>query len=250
MTVSMKNQVKKNLEKSDSSMDKDEDNKYKCKKCKDVTYILTERGAVSCSCKELREAERILSKSGISKEFANKTFDNFDYSRNVQVLNAYNMARQYANNFQDIKDSRPNSIIFMGSVGGGKSHLSFAIANALMKKGVGVIYMGYRESIMKIKQNVMNMDEYEKIMNRYKKCKVLLIDDLFKGNITLSDINIIFEIVNYRYFNNLPMIISTEKCIKDLLEIDEAIGSRILEMAKDYNMELKGGKLNYRIYGK
>ena len=56
----------------------------------------------------------------------------------------------------------------MGSVGGGKSHLSFAIANALMKEGVGVIYMGYRESIMKIKQNVMNMDEYEKIMSRYK----------------------------------------------------------------------------------
>ena len=168
----MKNQVKKNLEKSDSSMDKD-DNKYKCKKCKDVTYILTGRGAVPCSCKELREAERILSKSGISKEFAKKTFDNFDYSRNVQVLNAYNMARQYVNNFEQIKDSRPNSIIFMGSVGGGKSHLSFAIANALMKKGVGVIYMGYRESIMKIKQNVMNMEEYEKIMNRYNKSKVL-----------------------------------------------------------------------------
>ena len=247
--ISMKNQVKKNLEKSDSSMDND-DNKYKCKKCKDVTYILTEKGAVPCSCKELREAERILSKSGISKEFANKTFDNFDYSRNVQILNAYKMAREYVKNFEEIKDSRKNSIIFMGSVGGGKSHLSFAIANALMKEGVGVIYMGYRESIMKIKQNVMNMDEYEKIMSRYKKCKVLLIDDLFKGNITLSDINIMFEIVNYRYFNNLPMIMSTEKGGKELIEIDEAIGSRILEMAKDYNMELKGGKLNYRIYGK
>jgi len=56
--------------------------------------------------------------------------------------------------------------------------------------------------------------------------------------------------VNYRYFNNLPMIISTEKGGEDLIKIDEAIGSRILEMAKDYNMELKGGKLNYRIYGK
>ena len=77
-----------------------------------------------------------------------------------------------------------------------------------------------------------------------------MIDDLFKGNITLSDINIMFDIVNYRYFNNLPMIISTEKGGEDLIKIDEAIGSRILEMAKDYNMELKGGKLNYRIYGK
>ena len=245
--ISMKNQVKKNLEKSDSSMDND-DNKYKCKKCKDVTYILTDKGAVPCSCKELREAERILSKSGISKEFANKTFDNFDYSRNVQILNAYNMAREYVKNFEEIKDSRKNSIIFMGSVGGGKSHLSFAIANALMKEGVGVIYMGYRESIMKIKQNVMNMDEYEKIMSRYKKCKVLLIDDLFKGNITLSDINIMFELINYRYFNKLPVIVSTELSIENLVNIDEALGSRLIEMSKDFLVGIRNKKLNYRIY--
>ena len=246
--ISMKNQVKKNLEKSDSSMDND-DNKYKCKKCKDVTYILTDKGAVPCSCKELREAERILSKSGISKEFANKTFDNFDYSRNVQILNAYNMAREYVKNFEEIKDSRKNSIIFMGSVGGGKSHLSFAIANALMKEGVGVIYMGYRESIMKIKQNVMNMDEYEKIMSRYKKCKVLLIDDLFKGNITLSDINIMFELINHRYFNKLPVIVSTELSIENLVNIDEALGSRLIEMSKDFLVGIGNKKLNYRIYG-
>ena len=246
--ISMKNQVKKNLEKSDSSMDND-NNKYKCQKCKDVTYILTDKGAVPCSCKELREAERILSKSGISKEFANKTFDNFDYSRNVQILNAYNMAREYVKNFEEIKDSRKNSIIFMGSVGGGKSHLSFAIANALMKEGVGVIYMGYRESIMKIKQNVMNMDEYEKIMSRYKKCKVLLIDDLFKGNITLSDINIMFELINHRYFNKLPVIVSTELSIENLVNIDEALGSRLIEMSKDFLVGIRNKKLNYRIYG-
>ena len=246
--ISMKNQVKKNLEKSDSSMDND-DNKYKCKKCKDVTYILTDKGAVPCSCKELREAERILSKSGISKEFANKTFDNFDYSRNVQILNAYNMAREYVKNFEEIKDSRKNSIIFMGSVGGGKSHLSFAIANALMKEGVGVIYMGYRESIMKIKQNVMNMDEYEKIMSRYKKCKVLFIDDLFKGNITLSDINIMFELINHRYFNKLPVIVSTELSIENLVNIDEALGSRLIEMSKVFLVGIRNKKLNYRIYG-
>ncbi len=246
--ISMKNQVKKNLEKSDSSMDND-DNKYKCKKCKDVTYILTDKGAVPCSCKELREAERILSKSGISKEFANKTFDNFDYSRNVQILNAYNMAREYVKNFEEIKDSRKNSIIFMGSVGGGKSHLSFAIANALMKEGVGVIYMGYRESIMKIKQNVMNMDEYEKIMSRYKKCKVLLIDDLFKGNISDSDVNIMFELINHRYFNNLPVIISSELSVSRLIDVDEALGSRLVEMTKGRVVETRGKELNYRIYG-
>lgn len=243
----MKNQAKSSLEESENYI-ANGGVKYKCDKCKDVTYILTDKGAITCSCKDIRQAERILASSGISKEFANKTFVNFDYTRNVQVYNSYNVAREYVKEFEQIKDTRKNSIIFMGSVGGGKSHLSFAIANELMRNGVGVIYMGYRDSIMKIKQNVMNMEVYEKIMGRYKECKVLLVDDLFKGNVTPSDINIIFEIVNHRYFNNLPMIISTEKKYEELLQIDEAIGSRILEMSKNYTIELKGHKLNYRIY--
>ena len=35
----------------------------------------------------------------------------------------------------------------------------------------------------------------------------------------------------------------------DLLEIDEAIGSRLYEMSKNYLATMKGEKLNYRIYG-
>ena len=64
-----------------------------------------------------------------------------------------------------------------------------------------------------------------------------------------SDINIIFEIINYRYFNNKPIIVSTEKYKSDLLKIDEAIGSRILEMCDKFNIEVRGKGLNYRIYG-
>ena len=45
------------------------------------------------------------------------------------------------------------------------------------------------------------------------------------------------------------MIISTEMFMSDLLKIDEAIGSRILEMCGDYSVELRGSRLNYRIYG-
>ena len=51
---------------------------------------------------------------------------------------------------------------------------------------------------------------YNKVMNRYKNARVLFIDDLFKGKITDSDINIMFELINFRYFNNLPVIVSCE----------------------------------------
>lgn len=76
-----------------------------------------------------------------------------------------------------------------------------------------------------------------------------MIDDLFKGSVSKSDVNIMFEIVNFRYFNNLPVIVSCEKDIEKLLEIDEAIGSRLIEMSKDYLVVMKGSKLNFRVYG-
>lgn len=244
MNHCMKNQQRIRLEEP-----KNYETKYFCEKCRDATYILIDDEAIPCSCKEIRLSQRILAESGISEEFAKKTFENFDYSKNVQIINSYTVARSFVKDFDNIKNSRCNSIIFMGSIGGGKTHLSLSIANELMKSGVGVVYMGYRDSVVKIKQKIMDSIGYERLISRYKNCKVLLIDDLFKGSVSASDLNILFEIVNHRYFNNLSMIISSERCVDELLDIDEAIGSRILEMCGKYKVELKGNKLNYRIYG-
>lgn len=222
---------------------------YKCDKCRDLTFIIDGNVATPCDCRDLREADDILKSSGISEEFRKKTFNAFNYSYSNQIKDAYKKAIEYAGAFDDIKDSRRNSIMFLGQVGSGKTHLSLAICNALMDDCVGVVYMSYREVITKIKQNVMDSEEYERIVGRYKRAKVLLIDDLFKGSVTNSDINIMFEIVNFRYFNNLPVIVSCEKCVDELLDIDEAIGSRLIEMSKDYLIIMKGMKLNFRVYG-
>ena len=43
-----------------------------------------------------------------------------------------------------------------------------------------------------------------------------------------------FEIVNFRYFNNLPIIISCEMGIDQTLDVDEAVDSRSYEMSKGY----------------
>lgn len=222
---------------------------YRCNKCRDLTFIIEGDVAIPCECRALREAEEILKSSGISDEFRKKTFESFDYTYDIQVVEAYKKANKYVNSFNEIKNTRNNSIMFLGQVGSGKTHLSLAIANKLMDNCVGVLYMSYREAITRIKQNVMDSEEYERIIGRYKRAKVLLIDDLFKGSITKSDINIMFEIVNFRYFNNLPVIVSCEREVEELLDIDEAVGSRLIEMSKGSVVEFKGRKLNYRVYG-
>ena len=64
-----------------------------------------------------------------------------------------------------------------------------------------------------------------------------------------TSIAIVNELINHRYFNNLPIINSSECSVGRLLDIDEALGSRLMEMTKDRVVELRGKELNYRVYG-
>src|SRR5690606_35121734 len=131
-----------------------------------------------------------------------------------------------------------------------------AVALSLLERGIGTVYMPYRDEIMKLKQNMMDEVAYQKQVDTYKKAKVLLIDDLFKGDFNKfqgketmneSSVRIMFEIINYRYLNNLPIIISSEYHADKLLDADEAVGSRIIEMTKNYLVEIEGKENNYRL---
>ena len=125
-----------------------------------------------------------------------------------------------------------------------------AICNKLLNEyKTPVLYMPYRETILRIKQSVSDEINYNNAIERYKKTPVLMIDDLLKGKNTEADTNILFEIINYRYLNNLPMIVSTEKTLNQLLDFDEGVMSRLIEMANGYTVEIKGQEYNYRLNG-
>lgn len=95
---------------------------------------------------------------------------------------------------------------------------------------------------------MLDHEYYTKTISKYKLCEGLLIDDLFKGKVNESDINIVFEIINYRYLNFLPIIVSSGFPIDKLLYFDEAIGSRIYEMSKNYIVEIENDIANnYRL---
>ena len=227
-----------------------QESNYKCNKCRDMLFIIQEDGtAKECECRSIRIAEDKLKASGVSEEFRKKRFENFDYSRSKETMLAYSIAKSYSKNFDKIRVTRKNSVMFIGQVGSGKTHLAIAISNLLLDKGIGVIYMPYRDSITNLKQSILDAENYQREINKYKNAQVLLIDDLFKGDATASDIKTMYEIINYRYFKSLPIITTSEKSVEDLIKIDEAIGSRLYEMSKNYVAEMKDEKLNYRIYG-
>lgn len=199
-----------------------------------------------CECEEKKRYQRMLEKSGISNGFRKIGFKEFETKTEWQKT-AKNMAIEYVKSFEIIEKQRNNSIAFLGNCGAGKTHLSIAIANNLMAKNIGVLYMSYREVVTRIKQIITDDIEYNRQISNYKNARVLLIDDFAKGRTTESDINIMFEIINYRYLNSKPIIFSSELMQDRLLDFDEAVGSRIIEMCRGRIGEAIGIENNYRL---
>jgi DNA replication protein DnaC len=221
---------------------------YKCNNCKDVEWVVDaiSNTAKPCKCREVNHYKKILEVSGMSEAFYNKTFENYNTDKRSPVVqSAKKNALDYAMAFEQIRHERNNSIAFIGQVGAGKTHLAAAIANYLLRKGIGVLYINYRDSITYLKQNIIDQENYQAELGKYKKASVLLIDDLYKGKRDKDD-NIIYEIVNHRYFNGLPMIITTEYDCGTWIDYDEAIGSRLMEMCKGNIVSFQNAA-NYRL---
>lgn len=223
-----------------------------CSECDDVGFIPHEddKGYIvyrPCKCRKMLKVQKIWEQSGISVNDIDKSFSNFEaWNREVKTMKE--MALNYYMRFNSIRAERNNSIMFCGNPGSGKTHLSLSLANKLMNdKSIAVLYMPYRDVVTSIKQNMIDEEQYKKTLSKYQKAEVLLIDDMFKGKITESDVNIMFELINYRYLNRLPIIVSTEYSVEKILQFDEAIGSRLYEMAKGYVTEVTGIKNNYRL---
>lgn len=225
---------------------------YKCEVCKDTGWLIEPQEDSQplmkrCKCQEKEIAERQWRSAGLNPSTSTQTFSTFEVW-NENSKKAKETAILFYKSFQGIKGSRRNSIMFCGQVGSGKTHLSVALALNLLEKDVKVVYMPYRDVITAIKQNMLDEEFYKKQIGKYQTAEVLLLDDLFKGKVNESDINIMFEIINYRYINMLPVIVSTEFTTEQLLSFDEAVGSRIYEMCKDYIVQIeKNIKNNYRL---
>lgn len=228
---------------------------YDCPKCQNRGHVAIPREDSSilireCDCMRIRRCVWAMEKSGLKNIIREKTFEAFTATEPWQ-----NSIKAGAIAYADKPDGW---LLFCGQSGSGKTHLCTAVCRARLLAGDEVRYMPWRDKAAEIKSLSLDNERRAEIMNGYKTAQILYIDDLYKvgraadgsNNPTGSDIGLAFEIVNHRYINHLPTIVSTEKTPQELVEIDEATGSRIIEMAGGNVYSIgRDQKRNYRLRG-
>lgn len=228
---------------------------YDCADCMNRGYTYRPDGdyiiARECHCMEIRRSLQNIERSGIKGLLEQCTLENFQTPEPWQ-----SRMKEKAQNF--LTDHIGKWFYAGGQVGCGKTHICTAICGELLKQGIAVRYMLWRDEVVKLKAVVNDSEEYGRLINPLKTAPVLYVDDFFKTSDTedgqkkkptQGDLNVAFEILNYRYINqDLVTIISSERSIDDLIDCDEATGSRIYQRTKDYCCYIGTGKnRNYRL---
>lgn len=209
---------------------------------------------VKCSCVERKAIAKLFAFSEITPQMQTRNMSNFKTRNRPEcVTYAHQVARQYLHEFEQHKDTMENSIFLGGKPGSGKTHLLMAVANALIERGHGVLYFPFVEGLDELRSEIRdNGTNYQRKLERLQRVPVLFIDDLYKSKKgdepTKYEVKFLFSVVNYRYLNHLPMLVSSELTIEQVMFWDDAIGSRIAQMCRKSTVHLTEGKaLNYRL---
>lgn len=155
------------------------------------------------------------------------TFENADDTN----PDAINKAKRYYQKWSEMHEKNIGLLLF-GNVGTGKTYFAACVANALINDGVPVLMTNFS----KILNDLSGFKEADKnaYINSLNNYELLIIDDLGVERQSDYALEQVFNIIDSRYKNGQPLIVTTNLSIEDLRNPQDMkfkrIYDRILEM--------------------
>ena len=213
------------------------DMKYDCPICQDYGAY----NGKMCKCYKSRIVEEQFKQSGISSLVKTQSFETFSvdlYENCEEMKELYDYAINYVREFDKIKEN----VLLVGGTGLGKTHISTAIAKALIENGYNVVFECAQNVFFDFESDRF-LDRFggeEPISTKYLDCDLLIIDDLGAENISGFSVSCLYNIINTRLNKNLPIIASTNFSSKELRQkYHDRITSRLFG---EFNIKMFQGK--------
>jgi DNA replication protein DnaC len=171
--------------------------------------------------------DRLFSLSHLD-ELKDLTFDSFQprgpiglgerQARSLEI--AYDTSRQYA-------ASLKGWLLLQGGYGCGKTHLAAAIANFAVGMGVPTLFLTVPD-LLDLLRFAFDAEDvtFEQRFEQIRTAALLVLDDFGTQSATAWAQEKLFQIVNYRYINHLPLVVTTNA---PLDEIEPRIRSRLAD---------------------
>ena len=188
-----------------------------------------------CTCRQQEVSQKVHNKL---YQFANLdslrdfTFENFKPNGLINALTdpqllslqtAYHSSQEFA--------SKLNGwLLLMGQYGCGKTHLAAAIANRAVEMGVPTLFLTVPDLLDWIRFSYNDPSTtFEQRFDEIRNIQLLVLDDFGTENATPWAQEKLFQILNYRYQNKLPLVITTN-------QVMESIEARIQSRLQDPNL--------------
>jgi len=170
------------------------------------------------------------------------TFDNFESRGQIglgpaqaaSLERAFNHARQFARTLD-------GWLVLQGPYGCGKTHLAAAVANFVVDIGVPTLFLTVPDLLDSLRFSYNDpASTFEERFEEIRCSQLLVMDDFGTENATSWAQEKLFQILNYRYINNLPLLITTNLSLNQLegrissrLQDPELV-TRVKILAPDY----------------
>lgn len=225
---------------------------WDCPQCQDTGRIYSKKAGdlIPCPCAEERRFSLFLAGSNLPRRLQQARFEraSFQYysqeetvpsgrTHQEQARLVHERTKNFVNHLTGGEISR--GLLIYGPVGSGKSYLLGCIANEAIYQGLEVRYLVYSDLLEELRHTFSKKEKEmssQEIIQKTQEVPLLLIDDL--GTESSSDFtaNTLYSIIDYRYREEKPLVITTNLEIDRLKDkfslMGERISQRILEMCE------------------